>query len=164
MINKILAKKIKEMTDIDQKTRKLYLKEMKNDFLQPLVYCLDIVNNYLIYKIIKEYGFPNKKNIGVKTLKKFWLLVQHQDLDIKLQKECLKNCNFNLKERAYLTDRVLVNEGKKQIYGTQFYRSKEKLIPRPIKNKEKMEDLRKSADLEPFSEYESKMSNLLPKK
>jgi hypothetical protein len=54
-----------------------------------------------------------------KLLFNFWLLVQHQDLDLSLQINCLKNCGFENKEFAYLTDRVLVNRGEKQIYGTQ---------------------------------------------
>ncbi|MDD4761892.1 MAG: hypothetical protein PHZ25_02635 [Candidatus Pacebacteria bacterium] len=162
MTNKLLSRKIEEMADTDQKTRKLWLKKTNNDFLQPLVYCVDVANNYLIKEIIKECGFPKKENIGAKTLKKFWLLVQHQDLDLKLQKECLENCDFDLKEKAYLTDRILLSEGKKQIYGTQFHKNKGKLVPRPIKNRKELENLRKSAGLEPFSEYKKKMSNLFP--
>ena len=53
-------------------------------------------------------------------MKAFWLLIQHQDNDVELQKQCLKRCNFELKNNAFLTDRVLINQGKKQIYGTQF--------------------------------------------
>lgn len=159
-MNKILSRKIEEMADIDQKTRKLWLKEKNNNLLQPLVYCLDVTNNYLIKEIIKEYGFPKKENIGAKTLKKFWILVQHQDLDLKLQKKCLKNCNFDSKEKAYLTDRILLSDGKKQIYGTQFYKNKGKIIPRPIENIKNLGKLRKSASLESFSEYKKKMSHL----
>ncbi|OGZ03973.1 MAG: hypothetical protein A2604_02820 [Candidatus Liptonbacteria bacterium RIFOXYD1_FULL_36_11] len=159
MINKILIKKIEEMADVDQKTRKLWLKRKDKDFLQSIVYCLDIANNYLINKIIKEDGFPNEKSMGVKALKKFWILVQHQDMDVELQKKCLENCGFGLKEKAYLMDRILVGEGKKQIYGTQFYKNKEgMLVPRPIKDIKNIDKLRKSCNLEAFSKYFQKMS------
>lgn len=49
----------------------------------------------------------------------FWILIQHQDYDVALQKACLKRCDFERKHREYLTDRIALNEGRKQTYGTQ---------------------------------------------
>ena len=85
-----------------------------------MVYLVDLVNNDLIKRIIKKYGYPSQKMIGKDGMQAFWLLVQHQDNDIELQKKCLEQCDFEHRNKAFLTDRVLINQGKKQIYGTQF--------------------------------------------
>jgi translation initiation factor 6 (eIF-6) len=84
-----------------------------------------------------------------------WLIVQHADHDVEFQEKCLKLMKQKLKEKkidpievAYLTDRVRVNKGKKQIYGTQFYLNKNgKLIPRPIYDKKNLDKRRKKLDL-----------------
>jgi len=121
-------------------------------------------------KIVRELGWPTIQKVGKKASYNAWLLVQHADQNLKFQEKCLslmikeQENNFksiNKKNIAYLIDRILVHKNKKQIYGTQFYRDKKgKLIPRPIKNKNELENLRKSVGLEPFSEYK-KMSGLI---
>lgn len=91
----------------------------------------------------------------------FWLLIQHQDFDLDLQKACLKKCDFNKKDKAYLTDRILVSQGKKQKYGTQFYKNKKgNLVPRPIKALDQLDKRRKNVGLESFSRYKKKIKKV----
>ena len=81
----------------------------------------------------------------------------------KISKKCLKLLkdeynknpkNIDKANIAYLTDRILVAEKKKQIFGTQFYiNKKNKLIPRPIKNKKAINQRRKEYNLEPIEKY-----------
>lgn len=135
-MNKNLEKYINEMADIDQRVRKMTFEHVqktgeKYSYLNTLVYSIDGVHQYRINKIIQEFGFPTLETVGSECLKSFWLLVQHQDFDIELQRKCLENCNFEAQEKAHLTDRVLLNEGKQQMYGTQFSQGlsdEEKLI------------------------------------
>ena len=60
---------------------------------------------------------------------------------------------------AYLEDRVRVNTGRGQIYGTQFRetRNEEGIVvayePKPIEDIEHLDDRRISVGLEPFEEY-----------
>mgnify|MGYP001560728744 CR=1 FL=1 len=49
---------------------------------------------------------------------------------------------------AYLEDRILVNEGKPQLYGTQFLEG----APRPIKDPDHVDERRKSVGLESLAE------------
>jgi hypothetical protein len=64
-----------------------------------------------------------------------------------------------LREKAYLTDRILVNNSKKQLYGTQFYRDKRGvLIARPIKNKDNLDKRRKAVGLESFQKYSKEIT------
>ena len=73
--------------------------------------------------------------------RKAWLLVQHADADVKFQRRCLDlmarlpKGEVSISNLAYLTDRVLLAEGKKQLYGTQFTSVDGKWQPGPSKTK-----------------------------
>ncbi len=89
-----------------------------------------------------------------------WLLVQHADHDVVFQRACLKlieqaakNGQAHNSDVAYLTDRVLVNEGKPQLYGTQFHVVKGVRQPRPLHDPENVDRRRKSMDLSTIKEY-----------
>jgi len=151
-----LSRYISKLVKIDQEIRNLKLSDPKllGDLRSYVVYAIDGVHNWRIHKLIEEYGYPTQKLIGKGGMRDFWLLVQHQDFDIELQKACLKNCDFEPREKAYLTDRTLVNTGEKQLYGTQFYRDKKGVLaPRPIKDKKNLDKRRKEVGLKPFQEY-----------
>lgn len=130
---------------------------------------IDKKNTLKIKKIIKRYSWPTINLVGEKASKNAWLLVQHADHDVKFQKKCLKlmediykrNQNFiNRTNIAYLRDRILVSEGKKQLFGTQFYANKKGVFgPRPIKDIKNLDERRKQYGLTPFSEYKKLMNN-----
>lgn len=120
-MNKKFSETIIEMAQIDQAARFAAVKA-KAEGLKPenlLIYAIDSLHNYRIKELIKRYGYPRLRTVGEEALRSFWLLVQHQDHDLDLQKECLKRCDFGPEERALLTDRILLAEGKPQKYGTQ---------------------------------------------
>lgn len=148
-----LAKQIKEMADIDQRARKLAT--LKKRGLENLfVYTIDGVHNRYIHQIVDGYGYPTKRLIGKEGMKKFWLLVQHQDFDIALQKACLRKCDFEREQKAYLTDRIFVNLGKKQTYGTQLkVTSQKRLTSRPIERKIGLDRRRKRMGLSALEAY-----------
>ena len=73
-----------------------------------------------------------------------WLLAQHADSDPEFQRICLDlvtqavACGEALPtELAYLTDRVLLAEGKPQEYGTQFKGHKGRWVPQWLRGAEK---------------------------
>jgi hypothetical protein len=77
--------------------------------------------------VVDKHGWPGRSSVGDEGAHNAWLLAQHADRDRAFQKRCLKLMKDAVqkgeaagKELAYLTDRVLVAEGQKQIYGTQF--------------------------------------------
>ena len=155
-INKKLQKQLKAMADLDQKMRTRGKWNKK----------IDLENIKKLKNIIKKYGWPDVELVGKKTSHLAWLITQHADHDIRFQKKCLELLKEKLKknkvdiEVAYLTDRTRVNQGKKQIYGTQFYLNKSsKLVPRPIYNKEDLNKRRKKVGLEKFEKYKKKIVN-----
>jgi len=115
-----------------------------------LIYSLDAIHNIKLHRIIEDYGYPNTKLIGKAGMYYFWLLIQHQDEDIKLQKACLENCDFSPKDKAFLTDRILAGEGKPQIYGTQFFKDKKtnKMQVKLVQDIKKADILRKKVGIE----------------
>ena len=78
-----------------------------------------------IKKIIKEFGWPGKDLVGNETVA-IWLVIQHSDIEtqkwaLPFLKEGAKKGDLNSSQIAMLEDRILVNSGQPQIYGTQFY-------------------------------------------
>jgi hypothetical protein len=65
---------------------------------------------------------------------------------------------ISLVDLAYLTDRVLVNEGTKQIYGTQFWTVDGKLVPRPIEDESGLAARRESLGMITMEEYTAIMT------
>ena len=58
---------------------------------------------------------------------------------------------------AYLEDRVRVNAGQSQLYGTQFTRDQQGLRPWTIDDPENLDQRRASVGLGPFAGYEALM-------
>jgi hypothetical protein len=53
----------------------------------------------------------------------------------------------------------LVNEGKKQLFGTQFYKNKKCIFrPRPIRDMKNLDKRRKKYGLPPFSDLNMRLS------
>lgn len=151
---------ILEMKEIDQDLRFNAGSSNQDKTLNYLVYVVDYVNGQRIHDLIDQYGFPSQESIGEEGMEAFWLLVQHQDFDVDLQEECLEKCDFSPKNEAYLRDRVRINSGKKQLYGTQFMRDESgELVPQPIEDRGNLDERRKEAGLEPFEEYKEKMQS-----
>lgn len=113
--------------------------------------------------IVARHGWPLRSMVGDDGAVAAWLLVQHADLDPEFQRRCLELMQAappgetNRQNVAYLTDRVLVNEGKKQLYGTQFWLVRGELVPRPIEAEAELDQRRKSVGLSSMNEYRTHM-------
>ena len=131
---------------------------------------IDRKNTERMKRIIKKYGWPTVQLAGRKASQNAWLLIQHADRDVIFQNKCLKLIEKSYKNNprlinpaniAYLTDRVLTNQGKKQIFGTQFYRNRNgKFVPRLIRNIRNLEKRRAKYGLTPFRKYQKEFKKL----
>lgn len=111
-------------------------------------------------EIVEKIGWPTISKVGKKSSRAAWLITQHADLDVEFQERCLQLMldtepnDVDLENIAYLTDRVAVNKGEKQMYGTQFFINEARdLIPRPIKDRKGLDARRNKMGLEPFETY-----------
>ena len=91
------------------------------------LYEVDEINRNQLKKIIEKYGFPTKALVGRDAMNGIFLIIQHADQDKEWQRSQLKNIEIAVKNLdidaqsyAYLFDRIKVNNGEKQVYGTQF--------------------------------------------
>jgi hypothetical protein len=88
---------------------------------------IDERNRNRLKEIIQEYGFPTKEMVGKDAMHGIFLIIQHADMDKEWQKSQLPNIEKSVKKGdmdgqsyAYLYDRIKINSGEKQLYGTQF--------------------------------------------
>ncbi len=88
---------------------------------------VDLKNRNKLKEIFQEYGFPTKEMFGKEAMHGVFLIIQHADGDKEWQKSQLSNIENAVKKGdmdgqsyAYLYDRIKINGGEKQLYGTQF--------------------------------------------
>ena len=157
-----LQRELKEMVRVDQVMRQQLIaggstvdKKLIDDLHE-----IDTKNTARMKEIIAAHGWPGKSLVGTDGAHNAWLLIQHADRDPPFQKQCLDLIKTAVaqgeasgKDLAYLTDRVLLAEGKKQIYGTQFMQVEGKYEPRPMEDADHVDDRRKEVGLEPLAEY-----------
>ena len=120
---------------------------------------IDQQNTRWMNEIVERQGWPTKSLVGPDGATAAWLLVQHADADPKFQRKCLglmtglPNDEVSRQDIAYLTDRVLLAEGKKQIYGTQFMTVDGKLTPRPLEDEANVDQRRAEVGLSSLADY-----------
>jgi hypothetical protein len=134
------------------------------------VEAIDAANTARMKEIVERHGWPGKSLVGADGASAAWLLVQHADQDRAFQKRCLelmkpavKLGDASGKELAYLTDRVALAEGKKQIYGTQFHQVGDKWEPKPIDDEANVDKRRAEVGLMPMAEYRKQIEAMYRK-
>lgn len=126
---------------------------------------LDARHVQALKEIIGRIGWPGRSAVGDKAAYDAWLIVQHADHHIDFQCMCLELLRRTRAEEAdpaltaYLDDRICVNLGRPQIYGTQFTRSGDMLVPRPIVKPEELDQRRASVGLDPLDWRPAKRPN-----
>ena len=148
------------------------MKRMKTDqdarLAQPpngfQIMLIDWDNTTWMKQVIEKHGWPGRTMVGRDGAQAAWLLVQHADRDPAFQRRCLElltkvyeKGDASADQVAYLTDRVLLAEGKPQVYGTQFETVNGKLQPRPIENEAEVDKRRAEMGLAPLAVYAEKM-------
>ena len=111
-------------------------------------------------EIVAQIGWPRISKFGEDACTHAWLLVQHADHELVFQRECLELMEALPAEEvrpsnlAFLMDRVLMNEGKSQRYGSQLRKNTEgKYVPYDLEDPETVDERRRSVGLEPLELY-----------
>jgi len=174
-----LQAELLKMADDDQKARMSMLKEFGEKGISlddskpptnPLVIlsmmlsaakleAVDKKDRTRLAEIIDKHGWPGKTLVGKEAASDAWLIVQHADADPAFQKRCLQlmkglpKGEVEPQDVAYLTDRVLVADKKKQLYGTQLRSDGGKFKPLPIEDEANVDKRRAEIGLMPLAEY-----------
>lgn len=111
---------------------------------------VDEQNRNRLKEIFEDIGFPTKRLVGRDAMYGIFLIIQHADMDKEWQKSQLPNIEKAVKNGdlvgrnyAYLYDRIKVNSGQKQLYGTQFAK---------VDRAKKIVELADTEDLEQLNE------------
>ena len=121
---------------------------------------LDRQNIRIATKIIDSMGWIVKNKIGEKANDALFLVIQHADkLEtmekyLPIMKEAVKNGNAEKKQLAYLIDRIEDLNGRKQIYGTQYYvNERGRVIIKKLVDSTNVNTRRRAMNLIPIEEY-----------
>ena len=117
----------------------------------------------LLEKILRQYGYPGIRQVGKTSANNFWLLVQHADDYPAFQQQVLKMMLAEVKRKnadasnyAYLTDRVAINAGQLEEYGTQVEYKGPGLgqaVPRSLRDPARVNQRRAAIGMEPLENY-----------
>jgi hypothetical protein len=124
----------------------------------------DSVNLKIVTDIIDKNGWLGQEEIGGEGADALFLVIQHADLNtqkkyLPIMREAVTNGKAVPQYLAMLEDRVLISQGKKQIYGSQVETDKntQKLIFFPIEDESNVNKRRTSVGLPPIEEYAKMM-------
>ncbi|HET6226686.1 MAG TPA: DUF6624 domain-containing protein [Bacteroidia bacterium] len=114
----------------------------------------------LIKSILDKYGYPGYDIVGKEGSGNYFLLVQHSDFNVGFQKRVLKlmkkqvvKKNASGSSYAFLVDRVELNSGQLQVYGTQVLMGRSGTKLRPCIDTLNLDKRRKTVGLMPIKEY-----------
>ena len=145
----------------DQKGRdSLMLAVSRNDtlFLQRTVRG-DSARTRWVKAYVAAHGWPRRSIMGDSALNAAWMIVQHSPDDafraemLPLLERAASSGDVSPADVAMLADRVAVNRGQSQRYGTQFSLREGKLVLDPIADFAALDSLRAAVGLPPMQDY-----------
>ncbi len=121
----------------------------------------DSLNLVTVEAIIDKYGWLGANKIGDQANRTLWLVIQHCN-QVKVQQKYLPLIKASVlkgetpaSKYAFLVDRIAVNLGEPQVYGTQICTDRETGQKQvcPITDPENVDERRKEVGFEPLQEY-----------
>ncbi len=125
---------------------------------------VDSLNQAIVFEILDKDGWPS--NLSNKANQAIWIVIDHSNLAFQrkylyLVKEKAEECILEKADYAILNDRVLMGEGKPQIYGSQIKMNAtivdEEIAMQfflwPVENPIVLDSLRNTMGLSPIKEY-----------
>lgn len=120
----------------------------------------DSLNVLRIIEILDTQGWPGPELAGKNGSRAIWLVIQHADLSVQekylpMMRQAVAENKASSTDLAYLEDRVLMREGKPQIYGSQ-------IVPHPetgawmlykVEDPDNLDRRRATVGLGPIQEY-----------
>ncbi len=131
-LDSALITELQQMADSDQAVRqnanaiteKFGRNSPRADSVRRAITASDAPRVARMQAIIAAHGWPGRHLVGDDGAHNAWVLIQHaplavQQKDLPLLLAAVRHDDARADDGAYLEDRVLVGEGKPQIYGTQ---------------------------------------------
>lgn len=128
----------------------------------------DYVRALRLAAIVDEHGWPTHDLVGERAASAAWLVAQHADVDPAFQRRALELLTAaaaagqaDPTEAAYLADRVAVNEGQAQVYGSQVRCTAGAPAPAtPLVDPRSVDARRARVGMEPLADYYASLALL----
>lgn len=120
---------------------------------------VDRDNTAWLVRVIDTRGWPLRAHVGDEAAVAAWLIVQHADHDPAFQRRCLEllqalpDGEVEPARLAMLVDRVLVNGGRPQRYGTQVRLVDGRAVVLDTEDDGDVDERRAAVGLEPLATY-----------
>jgi len=164
-----LRDELLKMREADQKAREECAKGNADEQIKCLVETLEKIDKphlKRLEEIFQQTGFPTRGAVGKDGVEAFLLILQHAP-DETLRQKCLKPITkaFRRKEispmdYANYVDRLLVRQGKPQIYGSNFDLKEGRLVMSAVRDRKKLDRRRRKIGLSPIAEYAAKLKEV----
>jgi len=166
--NKALAIELDSLYEADQSSRTEIERIAINGIKDTAAFVImamkmnaqDAINQEKVEAILDKYGWLGPDEVGDKGNSALFLVIQHadsatQEKYLPMLKDAVKKGNANAADLALLEDRVLLKEGKKQIYGSQLGSDDKtgELVVSPIEDPDNLDKRRKEVGLEDMATY-----------
>ena len=155
----VLRGELLAMCDVDQRVRQGFGPHMNAEIAAEMQ-AVDARHTSRMRAIVAKHGWPGRSLVGDDGSHAAWLLVQHADSAfmaqcLPLMKSAVAAGEAFGKDYVYLLDRVLMQQGKPQIYGTQFtFAVDGQLVLHPIEDAEHVDERRRAVGLPSMAEQE----------
>lgn len=167
-LNKPLIRILKDIEKDDQKYRKKidriekrhgFESEQKKDILKS-IHLTDSINLIKVKSIIDQYGWLGVDEVGYRGNATLFLVIQHSDSATRVKylpimREAVRNDKADVSDLALLEDRVALEQGKRQIYGSQIGKNPETKLyyVLPLDDPENVDKRRRMVGLMPMASY-----------
>jgi len=135
--------------------------EMRNHWKK--IHISDSINLSIVSAVIERHGWLSEKETSKKANEVLFLVIQHSDSATQLKylptlKAAVKIGKAPARNQAYLEDRIRTNQGKFQIYGTQFQGDANgKMSLYPIEDEPNVNKRRKKVGLDSLEVHAKRM-------
>jgi hypothetical protein len=154
-----LRRELLEMRRLDQQVRDgLTAESMRDTAVGMRMLRADSLLTRRLREIVARRGWPGKTLAGIDGADAAFLVVQHSP-ELAFQKEALERMRALPAGEvmpqwiALLTDRVRVDEGVPQLYGSQFRVVDGRMVPYPIEDEARVDERRAAMGLPSMAEY-----------
>lgn len=156
--NAALAEELAAMVQEDQDVRQRWLEDRQSEALRSEARQLARTHVARLDEIVAAHGWPGISLVGFNGMNHAWTLAQHGGADylarvLPLMYEAVRTRELDESLYATSLDRVLTQQGKKQLYGTQFDTADGKCEPLPIEDPANVDRRRARAKMPPLADY-----------
>jgi hypothetical protein len=141
---------LQSVHDADQKMRQTGDLDSEKDF----------ENLSTVINLIEQCGMPTLKEVNSEQMTAIWLVFQHSDNEYRkryfpLLRKAAANGDLKETQIAMMQDRILMSEGKPQIYGTQVTKANgtDAWMLYDLRNPETVDKRRERLGWEPLKDY-----------